>query len=163
MSFLSIIFGLARTTRSHISSMTPSNTDSCLRVPSLKRKYKMDKYADATDKRKSVQWHQLAATRDTTRAATTVSRPYRPVTQRHDQERRQLSRKEQPDYTPTRRYHSIMFIHDSLVTGPSASPLRYIRSSTCPGPSRIHCRMLATPFGEPIPLRYRLHILNQNL
>jgi len=31
--------------------------------------------------------------------------------------REQLTRKEQPDYTPTRRYHSIMFTYDSLGTG----------------------------------------------
>ena len=71
----------------------------------------------------------------TTRATTTVSRPNWPVTQRHDQERRQLSRKEQPDYTPTRLYHSIMFIHDSLGTGAfSNSPALYCVFNVPPDP-----------------------------
>ena len=67
---------------------------------------------------------------------------------------RQLTRPEQPDYTPTRRYHSIMFIHDSIARRGGLQPLpcAVVYFYRAPGPSRAHCRLLHTPFREPIPL-----------
>jgi len=58
-------------------------------------------------------------------------------TEHHDQERRtgQPSRKEQPDYMPTKRYHGIMLIHNSIGTeAVSHSPALYWIFNVLPVP-----------------------------